>query len=443
MKSRKRLWLLIGVLTLLAAVTSVGAYAYWGGGRDSAESRTIPFLAQTQTDTTTEDAAPVDEGVLVFRVNPDSPAAQAGIQRGTVILRVNDRTVNTPAELTDALDQFSGGERVTLLVRNGSDTTQIVRVTLADTRPFLGIVPAAAPCACGDEMRPDGAMPFHRFDMPFDHMPFGTLEDGTIVSGARIEEVVADSAAAAAGLQAGDLITAVDGEPVAAPDKLADTISARAPGDTLTLTVLRDGAEQTLTATLGAHPDDAARAYLGVQLGAFFTMRGGMPDRMPFGRSGDAPFHHDAPGDFEFDFELELPAGAYVRDVSADSAAAAAGLQAGDVIQAIDGDTVTSADQVKAAVAAAQPGDTLTLTIWRDGAEQTLSVTLGAHPDDAARAFLGVLLGPVMRPGHFRGGDQGGRMPFRFHMRDFDWRSLIPEDVQPRAFTPQSAENDA
>ena len=74
----------------------------------------------------------------------------------------------------------------------------------------------------------------------------------TGANGVTVADVQSGSAAADAGLKAGDLITAVDGSPVTSAERLRAVIAAHAPGDKVVLTVRRGGAEKTLTATLGA-----------------------------------------------------------------------------------------------------------------------------------------------------------------------------------------------
>ena len=63
------------------------------------------------------------------------------------------------------------------------------------------------------------------------------------------------SPAAAAGLEAGDVITAVDGDRVDAESDLADHILPHQPGDKITLTVMRGGREMDVTVTLGTLPE--------------------------------------------------------------------------------------------------------------------------------------------------------------------------------------------
>jgi hypothetical protein len=72
-------------------------------------------------------------------------------------------------------------------------------------------------------------------------------------SGVLVSKVLPDTAAAAAGVQVGDLILAVDGEAVAGPGELARAVSAHEPGTTVSLEVLRDGRRETLSATLARH----------------------------------------------------------------------------------------------------------------------------------------------------------------------------------------------
>ncbi|SRR5579883_970762 len=66
-----------------------------------------------------------DEGVEVMAVEPESPAAEAGLRRGDIIIRVNDRNVTTRQELRQALQRIGAGQETTLEVLRGS--RQMVR----------------------------------------------------------------------------------------------------------------------------------------------------------------------------------------------------------------------------------------------------------------------------------------------------------------------------
>jgi putative serine protease PepD len=73
-------------------------------------------------------------------------------------------------------------------------------------------------------------------------------------------------------------------------------------------------------------------------------------------------------------------AGAAIGSVKSGTPAASAGLEAGDVVTAIDGVTVDNADDLTAKISAHQPGDKVTLTVTRNGATKTIDVTLGTRP---------------------------------------------------------------
>jgi putative serine protease PepD len=70
--------------------------------------------------------------------------------------------------------------------------------------------------------------------------------------------------------------------------------------------------------------------------------------------------------------------GVKVATVESGSAADSAGIKVGDVITAVDGKSVT-ATELRALIAADQPGDTLTLTIERNGSTKTIKATLGSR----------------------------------------------------------------
>lgn len=78
------------------------------------------------------------------------------------------------------------------------------------------------------------------------------VEDTSDIRGAVVLDVTVGSAAGAAGLRAGDVITAIDGDTVETPENVGDAIAARDPGDTIRLAVVRDGVEAAVDAVLGS-----------------------------------------------------------------------------------------------------------------------------------------------------------------------------------------------
>lgn len=81
----------------------------------------------------------------------------------------------------------------------------------------------------------------------------------TVLGGARVEEVEKDSPAEKAGLQVGDVITAVGSTKLNANTSLADVIKTYKPGDKVELSVTRGAQTLKLTVELGAAADNSAR----------------------------------------------------------------------------------------------------------------------------------------------------------------------------------------
>ena len=87
-----------------------------------------PYLGVYLSDLTQETASrfgnPVDSGALIEEVEPGSPAAAAGIQRGDIVTAAGSEEVRSSGDLLSALRNFMPGDTVRLTVlRNGEKTT--------------------------------------------------------------------------------------------------------------------------------------------------------------------------------------------------------------------------------------------------------------------------------------------------------------------------------
>lgn len=190
-------------------------------------------------------------------------------------------------------------------------------------------------------------------------------------AGARVLRVQPGSPAEAAGILEGDVITAVDGEAVTA-ETLPTVIAAHAPGDVVTLDVLRAGETLQLSATLG----EAQQPSLP---GGPRDGRGQRGDR-----GGFRPFNEER---FEFGrlpflgVSLSAEEGVLtVASVAPESPAANAGLQVGDQIISINGQSVDSVGSLIAVLGALAPGDTVTIEVNRAGETLTVETTLAERP---------------------------------------------------------------
>jgi len=78
-----------------------------------------------------------------------------------------------------------------------------------------------------------------------------SVQDASSRSGAQIASVTGGSPAANAGLENGDVITAVDGHTIATPDDLTSAVAGKHPGDKVSITYVRNGSTRTASVTLG------------------------------------------------------------------------------------------------------------------------------------------------------------------------------------------------
>jgi serine protease Do len=102
-------------------------------------------------------------------------------------------------------------------------------------------------------------------------------------------------------------------------------------------------------------------------------------------------------------FKLSAPSGALVAQVEPDSAAARAGIKAGDVILKYNGTAIVDSGQLSVRVSATAPGEKVTLEVMREGKPMSINATLGsagnatlAKNGDASSA--GSHLGMKLRP---------------------------------------------
>jgi S1-C subfamily serine protease len=331
-----------------------------------------------------------ERGLIVLRVVADGPAGQAGLRRGDIVLRLNETEINTLGELQRALQALNAGDEVSLRIQRGDgERTLKVKLGEIDGRAYLGVVTEGA----GEQAPAQPSMPSQpaqpggrgqrgeQGPMPFNMQPEFV-----------VSEVVTDSPAAKAGVLKDDLIVAVNGEKFDFSRSLADVIQTFKPGDAVTLTVKRGDETQDIQVTLGSNPQNEGAAYLGIRYG--MTLGGNALPNMPGNRM---PMPMPMP---RGDGQGQMPQGMMqvtVGEVTADSPAAKAGLQAGDVISAANGTAIRTPDDLVKRVQAAKPGDKVTLSIVRDGQDDEIVVTLGENPDKPGAGYMGISLGAMMK----------------------------------------------
>ncbi|MDQ4132291.1 MAG: trypsin-like peptidase domain-containing protein [Actinomycetota bacterium] len=101
-----------------------------GGGSQSAQQAFLGVVSVTVTSQVSQrydlDA---DEGAMIFEVEPNSPAAEVGLQQRDVITRLGDEEITSAEELGAAVRRHDPGDAVEVTFRRGADE-QTTRVTL-------------------------------------------------------------------------------------------------------------------------------------------------------------------------------------------------------------------------------------------------------------------------------------------------------------------------
>jgi len=216
------------------------------------------------------------------------------------------------------------------------------------------------------------------------------------VRGVGVTQVVKDSPAEKAGLRKDDVILSIDGENVSSVRKLNRLVSELAPDQSVKVSFSRGGTEQEVTATVTKRLNQSFAGDVLRGNPKMWKFEG--PDMKSFKWEG-APFGRgdlfDNDGNFSFAlgntrrigvstmeltkqladyFGIASGKGVLVTSVTDDGPAAKAGVRAGDVITAIEGEEVDSPGDLSRVINRKKDGD-VSLTIIRNKSQQTIRVT--------------------------------------------------------------------
>ena len=220
-------------------------------------------------------------------------------------------------------------------------------------------------------------------------------------AGVLVDEVIDEAAAAEAGLEAGDVILAVADAEVDDIDDLKRALQGRSPGDEVTVTVHRGGDRRELDVTLGEREKKtwrftsdgkAPRGWSWFETdedadGNTVLRWGGEDGEQEVVIGGfdwlgsDRGYLGIVPGDLDRDALRDRGApdgrGVVVDDVLEDGPAADAGIEAGDVIVAIDDVEVADRGELHETLSETEAGQTVTVRLVRDGKTHEFAVELG------------------------------------------------------------------
>ena len=172
-----------------------------------------------------------NDGALVAGVEPEGPAAKAGVEPGDVIRAVDGKPIKTPRDLAMTIGAAKPGETVKLdLIRDGADRSVKLALVELPNEPKTADAtdPAEGRGKIGVALAP--LSPELRAQM---ELPKGTK--GVVVAG-----VQPGSPAAEAGIREGDLLVGVGSQAVASPEEAVKAIRGGR-DKAIALRILRDG----------------------------------------------------------------------------------------------------------------------------------------------------------------------------------------------------------
>jgi serine protease Do len=224
-------------------------------------------------------------------------------------------------------------------------------------------------------------------------------------AGAVVTEVAKESAAAKAGIKTGDVVTSFDGERVRSARQLSRLVEETPAGRPVKVALQRAGAPVTVEVTPEAPKMTQMMPGMPGEGGDVFRWQKRAPGPgQEFEGPQGMPFKFEMPaGRFDFDGEpfmaasrgrlgvrvqdlseelagyFGVKAGVLVAGVEADAPAAKAGVKAGDVITAVNGQAISDPSDLRKEVAKVEDGKTADLAVTRDKKPLTLKVEVTAR----------------------------------------------------------------
>ena len=185
----------------------------------------------------------LDYGLRVEAIRPDSPAAEAGLKQGDLLLELDGHILYSVGRLQWLIRRHQPGDKLTLLYRRNNQNLQ-AEVTLGAWQeryhPFP-THPYSTASYLGLRLQTLSDALRRYFGAPTD-------------AGMLISEVVENSPAAEGGLKVGDVIIRMDRKMIHDMADIRRVLNFFEPGDTIEMKVIRDHAPQTLKVTLGRTP---------------------------------------------------------------------------------------------------------------------------------------------------------------------------------------------
>lgn len=227
-------------------------------------------IMEVDADEASEAGVSARYGVYISTVSDDSPASEAGIEEGDVIVRWNGERLEGVAQLQRLVRETPVGRTVELTVMRGSSEREIsLALAEASNAPTFALpggdrfeLRRGMDAPLLDLRDGQGSRSFifsrrPRLGASIQSLGEQLADYFGVEGGALVTEVSADSPAEAAGLRAGDVIVELAGETVEGPGDLLELLAEQEAGE-VEMRIYRDGSARTLTVEI-EEPGDEAR----------------------------------------------------------------------------------------------------------------------------------------------------------------------------------------
>lgn len=172
-------------------------------------------------------------GALIAQVGADSPAQEAGLQSGDIILEFDGQLINSSSDLPHVVGLIAPGSEVEAVVRRDgqNQTLQVVVGGLnADERPSVA---GRMPGVDGNDAI---------FGMVLEAADDDMMAELGLSGGVLVLEVAPDSPAAAAGIIGGDVVTRLGSSAVQSMEDFTGAVARLQPGQSVAIRLIRRGA---------------------------------------------------------------------------------------------------------------------------------------------------------------------------------------------------------
>jgi S1-C subfamily serine protease len=300
-------------------------------------------------------------GILITKVVPDSPADNAGVFSKDVLMEIDGDKIYTHDQLTKMLKNYEPEQKVKLKVfREGKEKN--IKFTFGKKeypkikrKPYMGVFLRELSGGVKKKLNYDKS--------------YGIV----------ITDLVEDGAAEKAGIKKNVVLMSIDGDKIYTIDQLTKMLTNYEPDNKIEVIVFQDGKEATLDLILGEKAKYQSQSW---NLGDFNVQFNKPENVFVYQYSSDKDkwigvMLHIVENKKNDNINVTVTIDEVIEDTPADKA----GLKAGDIILAVDGEEIDSKKTIGKIINKKDAGDFVDIKIERKGKIKTLKCEIAQRKD--------------------------------------------------------------